>query len=254
MLAFNDKQPAPYTDLPATTSNLDFFKQCAAQAGPTQPSILLLGGVDHPSWTVRQQQALLRLDRRPSDYSHAVLVCAWNVEAPAKSWALEIDPVRIAASEQRPEHAGVTEVRLAAFTKAKDYPNLAVIHVPLSGAGATKVIDAACQPLRDSARFPLLRWLAAWRAFVTAPEISAHPLLNRTPHPGAAFVAMAYEAAEITLAPAATDMQHCPESLWANAKYWRDEVGNDVTVTRLVRDPHARLQPALPAIIARATE
>jgi hypothetical protein len=122
----------------------------------------------------------------------------------------------------------------------KEFPNLAVIHVPPREEGfLQEVIDAACTPLRDSVRFPLLQWLAAWRAFVTAPELSPHPLLNRTPHPGAAFVAMAYEAAEITLVLAATDMQHCPEALWANAKYWRDDVGTGVTVTRLVRDPIA---------------
>jgi hypothetical protein len=76
MLAFNDNTPSPYQDLPADTSSLEFFAAVSKQAGPAQPSILLLGGTDHPSWTVRQQQSILRLDRRPSDYSHAVLVCA----------------------------------------------------------------------------------------------------------------------------------------------------------------------------------
>jgi hypothetical protein len=88
-----------------------------------------------------------------------------------------------------------------------------------------------------------------WRAFVTLPESMPHPLLNRMPHPGAAFVSMAYEAAEITLVPGATDMQHCPELLWANAKYWRDAVGANVEITRLVRDPEARSLAAQPTPI-----
>jgi len=248
VIVFSDKAPRPYVELPATTSSEAFFAQVAGSA--SHPAILLVGGSDHASWTTRVQQAPMRFDRRPSDFSHAALVCEWDRSAPERSWGLEINLVDVAPSAQRPEHGAVTLFRVADYLDAVRFPNLAVIDVPPpSGASLDAVVEAARTPLRDSLRYPLLRWLAAWRAFLTLPEASPHPLANRTPHPAAALVAMAYEAAELTLVPAATDMQHCPELLWANAKYWRSAVGANVTITRLIRDPEAKVRPAMPTPI-----
>jgi hypothetical protein len=247
MLAFNTQGPTPYEDLPKGTTSKEFFAKVASQS--RGPSILLLAGSDFASWTVRQQQAVVRYDRRPSDYSHAVLVLEWNAEHPELSYGFEIDPVRVAAQDQKPEVGGVTSFRVRDFMNAKSYPNLAVIDVPLAGELRERAVVAAREPMRDVLRYPLFRWLAVWRAFVSVPESVPHPLWNRTPHPGAAYVAMVYEAAEITLVPGATDMQHCPEVLWANAKYWRDAVSENVRITRLVRDPEARSLSAEPTPI-----
>lgn len=238
MLLFNNKPPTPPTSVEAS-SNAEFFRSVSLELKSSDPAILLVGGADFASWTVRAQQAPLRYDRRPSDYSHAALIYSWNQQNPEDSWGFEVDPVRIGAGQQLPEYNGVTRFRLGDFSDAALYPNLAVIHVPLTAAKSEQVREAARLPTRDSLRFPLMRWLAAWRAFVTLPETVPHPLLNRMPHPGAAFVALAYEAAEVTLIPGATDLQHCPELLWANAKHWNQAVGDNVHVFRTLRDEGA---------------
>jgi hypothetical protein len=247
MLIFNDRPPTESTPIHAD-DNTAFFREVASKLKPATgsagyfPSILLVGGSDFASWTARSQQAPMRYDRRPSDYSHAALICGWDWAAPEQSWGLEVDPVRVPASQQVPEHAGVTPFRLLDYAETDAFPNLAVINVPLPAQGAEQVVEAARMPMRDALRFPLLRWLATWRAFITMPESMPHPLLNRLPHPGAALVAMAYEAAEVTLIPGATDLQHCPELLWANAKHWGHAVGDDVKVFRVLRDEDARVR------------
>ncbi|MCS6797101.1 MAG: hypothetical protein NZ898_00995 [Myxococcota bacterium] len=75
---------------------------------------------------------------------------------------------------------------------------------------------------------------------MTAPESRPHPLLDRTPHPRAALVAMAFEAAGITRMPGATDLQYCPELLWGNVKYWTESIAPLVRLWSLVRDDEAR--------------
>jgi hypothetical protein len=246
MLIYN-AGPATQPTSVDTKSNDEFFRTVgSALADANNPAILLVGGADFASWTVRSQQAPMRFDRRPSDYSQAALICEWNARDPKQSWGLEIDPVRVGAAQQLPEYAGVTPFRLGDYADTEAYPNVAIIEVPLPAERAQLVLDAARTPTRDTMRFPLMRWLAAWRAFVSLPETIPHPLLNRVPHPGAAFVAMAYEAAEVTLVPGATDLQHCPELLWANAKYWGSAVGNNVRVSRTLRDEAARVPTARP--------
>jgi hypothetical protein len=250
MLVFSDKSPTRLDDFPTTTRNAEFFAAVAKKIGKVRPAILLVGAADFASWTVRVQQAVMRFDRRPSDYSHAALLCAWDLAQPERSWGLELDAVRVAASAQRPEHGGVTPFRISDYLDDDAFPNLAVIDVPPVERGSHRaIVEAARRPMRDAVRFPLLRWLAAWRAFVTAPEAMSHPLLNRIPHPGAGFVAMAYEAAEVTLIPGAVDMQHCPELLWANAKHWGEAVGANVRIYRLLRDPDAKTRKAAPVPI-----
>ncbi|HKU44185.1 MAG TPA: hypothetical protein VJR89_38755 [Polyangiales bacterium] len=248
MLIFNDKPVNEPTAVEAK-DNAEFFRMVAAELRDDNPAILLFGASDFASWTVRSQQAVLRYDRRPSDYSHAALICEWNLKAPEQSWGLQLDPVRVPASQQQPEFAGVTPFRLRDLADAAALPNVAVITVPLKSDERDRVLMAARTPLRDPMRFPLLRWLSTWRAFVSMPESMPHPLLNRVPHPGAAFVAMAYEAADITLIPGATDLQYCPELLWANAKYWSDAVRQDVRVFRKLRDESATAPKAKSAPI-----
>ena len=252
MIIYSDRESIAFKHSTAA-DNAQFFAEVASELDAPGPIVLLAGGSDFASCTVRSQQALMRFDRRPSDYSHAALICDFRLETPEQSWGLELDALHVPASRQVPEHAGVTEFRLAEYFDSQAFPNLALIHIPLpTRAQVDAVITAARTPNRDLTRFPLWRWLAAWRAFVTAPETMPHPLQNRIPHPGAAFVAMAYEAAEITLIPGATDVQHCPELLWANAKHWGHAVSAEVDIQafRVRRDEHAQPRAALAVPIA----
>lgn len=243
-MLYSDRTPLTITELPGTRSNLQFFAAVAEQIEPELPAILLAGGADYASWTVRCQQGVVRFDRRPSDFSHAALICRW-AKPPEQSWGVEIDPICVPASEQRPEHAGVTAFRCKDYADRSAWPNLAVIQV--AGVSAEPIVSAAREPLREGLRYSLWPWLAAWRAFALAPEAGPHPLLTRVPHPGAALVALAYEAAEVTLVPAATDFQHCPELLWANAKHWGESVGeHGVRIWRCIRDGDARAPASQP--------
>jgi len=252
MMIYSDRQSTRLVTS-QVRDNGSFFREAGKRLPPGGPLVLLAGGSDFASCTVRQQQGLMRYDRRPSDYSHAALICDFRPDTPEQSWGLELDPLRVPATQQAPEHAGVTPFRLLDYLDAEAFPNLALMRVPLPDpARAEAVVNAARTPIRDLQRFPFLRWLASWRAFVTSPETVPHPLQNRTPHPGAAFISMAYEAAEITLIPGATDLQHCPELLWANAKHWSHAVcaSEDVEIFRVARDQTAQPRTTLPLPIA----
>jgi hypothetical protein len=130
MLIFNNRPANPASSFDASRSNAEFFRSVAGDVNTC--AILLIGGSDFASWTVRTQQAALRYDRRPSDYSHAALICAWDRADPEQSWGFELDPIRVPAAKQLPEYMGVTPFRLADYSDQRAYPNLALSSATLA--------------------------------------------------------------------------------------------------------------------------
>jgi hypothetical protein len=104
------------------------------------------------------------------------------------------------------------------------------------------VLEAATDPRKIRERYDVWSMIAAWQSYLFEPHRHANPLVERSPHPGAAYVRWALGMAGIEGAPGALDELDAPEHLWAAANYWYDaysdaSVGVTVSLVRDITDP-----------------
>jgi hypothetical protein len=243
---------------------LDAFNKLAAKAD-LSGTLLLVGGRDFRSLSVRHAQTSLRYDRRTSYWSHAALIVSWNASNPASSRGLEValDPVDPVL--QVPERNGVTSFALRKYLDERLYPNLALVHVALNDVpgeqdGEASVAKTAAQRRQDAlvaAKNPctqretyrLWEGLATWSRYAYAPELAGNPLLENVPHPGASFCEYVYAAAEVDLVPGASTSHTCPELIWASVRHWQgtiDSAGSTLQAHVLIRDEHGKPLDPLP--------
>jgi hypothetical protein len=200
--------------------------------------LLFVGGNSPGDLNVRQAQAVLRMDRLASAWSHVALVLHW----PDGAAAHEIIGVEVAldpapGERQVPERNGVTFFTLDRYLDAARYPNLAFVAIlsdkvsgPKRGRGTTRTASgisagdkdqlesAALNPMREPGRYPLWDWLGVWSRFAyTGRE---NPLLESISHPAAAFCEYAFEVMRIDLTPGATAPNTAPETIWNTLHYW----------------------------------
>ena len=197
----------------------------------------LVGGRDPASMTVRLAQSFLRFDRRPSYFSHVFLFTGRG-DAILECRLVGADP-------SRPETQGVVRDRARRYQDAEDWPNKALIGFTFrevkGGDAPSKrvksVLDAATDSRKIRERYDVWSMIAAWQPYLFEPHRHANPLVERSPHPGAAFVRWALGMAGIEGSPGALDELDAPEHLWAAANYWYEAYAKSVAVTvSLVRD------------------
>ena len=251
-------------------SNAAFFQMVtkAAKRDSLQGAILLVGANDTRALALRRAQALLRFDRRVSDWSHAALVIDWPAD-PALAAGVEVSLDPEDPALQVPERNGVTLFQLRRYFDEKRYTNVAVIALAFEARAAGSstepgavraetqspperrlaALRAAVSPNRDRVRFPLWESLAPWARYAYAADRTTNPLLESVPMPSAALCEYAYEAAGVDLTPGATANQNCPEMIHATMKYWAEGLveaeGVSVRVFSIVRDESGVHPPAL---------
>lgn len=225
-------------------TNKQFVSAVLAALGETPPlcSLLLVGGNDWRALAIRQAQAALRFDRRPSYWSHAALLLRLDAENPGKSSGFEVsfDPAQ--PQLHVPERNGVTPFQLQRYFDAGQYPNLGIASFSLP-AGATQsardaLADAVTHPNRDVTHYPLWDRLGSWAAYSYAPHAVKNPLLAGLGVPSAMWCEMALQAIGVAATLSATDNNTCPELLWATLKHWHDHLPAPLTCNawQIVRD------------------
>jgi hypothetical protein len=162
-----DERRGVATPVPSNASNRTFFERAFGLAGrgSAVASIVLVGGTDAASLAVRQVQAAIRLDRRPSPWSHAAIIVSWNRGHIEKSMGLEValDP-----SDRRAQVAetnGVTEFRLERYLDENDYPNVGVMFTKITREGSERLAQmsqAIANPNLDRLRYPFWDLLGEW--------------------------------------------------------------------------------------------
>jgi hypothetical protein len=245
---------------------LDGFGKLKAES--LSGALLLVGGRDFRSLSVRHAQTSLRHDRRTSYWSHAAVILSWNANNPARSLGLEValDPVDPVL--QVPERNGVTTFALRKYLDGRLYPNLALVHVALKDVPGEQdgkaivarsaaerrqqVLTAAKNPCTQRETYRLWEGLAAWSRYAYAPELAANPLLENVPHPGASFCEYVYACAEVDLVPGASTSHTCPELIWASVRHWQntiDSAGSALQAHVLIGDEHGKPLDTLPLTI-----
>ena len=199
----------------------------------------LVGGSDPASMNVRLAQSFLRFDRRPSYFSHVFLFTGRG-DAMLECRLVGADPAK-------PETQGVVRDRARRYRDEKAWPNKALIGFTFqeTEGGRTpaervrRVLDAAREPKAVRERYDLWQMIATWQPYLFEYP---NPLVERSPHPGAAYVRWALGMAGIEGAPGALDEFDAPEHFWAAANYWYESyadasVGVKVTLVRDIGDP-----------------
>jgi hypothetical protein len=183
----------------------------------------LVGGCDLASIAVRQAQSVFRFDRRPSYFSHCFLFEGRG------SRILECKVV--GADPSRPEHNGVSKTDARAYSDGSLYPNRALIGFEFGRhAGRERrraVLDRAKYPNASVDRIDLWSMVCDWQPYLFDSHRYRNPLLESTPHPGAAFVTWALDAGGIDVTMGASEPTDAPEHIWAVANWWSEAHGGE---------------------------
>lgn len=242
--------------------NIQFFKaafadlaqkaQSAADrgiAGTGMMTIGLLGQRDLPGVALRQAQAILRWDLRPSRWSHAFLVADTIEEGGgnvAGAKLLEVPIYNRSGEFHSPKNNGVSDGKLGLYRGTLIDANVALLSVEMTSADATLVQARAEKPNEDRLRYDLWDTLGAWQAFVWAGGQRANPLREGIPIAASALVEYAFEAINLDMSPGASERNSAPEHLWNAARYWHSAFKNfehPITGYYIVRDPGCTLAP-----------
>lgn len=241
-----------------------------SKAADLSGSLLLVGGRDFRSLSLRNAQAVERFDRRTSYWSHAALITSWNASNPARSQGLEVALDPEDPSVQVPERNGVTAFALRKYLDERLYPNLALIRIalePVPGEQDGKriiaqtaeerlgaVLAAAKNPCQQRDMFRLWEGLATWARYAYAPELAPNPLLENIPHPSASLCEYAYAAAGVDLVPGAATSHTSPELIWASVRHWQEKIdaaGSALSAHVRIADEHGQPLPTLPMVIGK---
>ncbi len=208
----------------------------AVARAPEALHVGLVGACDPASAAVRRAQSVLRFDRRPSHFSHAFLFTG-EEDRILECRLVEADP-------SRPEFNGVCLSRAARYADPAHHPNLALISFRflVEPERRQAVLDRARTPDAARDRYDFHALAGAWQAFLFDPEGEPNPLTRDVPHPGAAYLRWALEAAGLESAPGAVHQNDAPEHLWAAALRWskayaRSDLRVRVEVASSIRDP-----------------
>jgi hypothetical protein len=179
------------------------------------PWVILVGGRDAAHLRLRMAQSHARSDLTPSHWSHvlltrdAVLKQAWHIPLCAPA-ALGFPPTT----------NGVQEVALKHYASAADYPNLAILNVPVPGGKPLAEIVGRFK--MDRAALDAVELVAAWLAFLWGVGRFGNPLLDAQGVPSAVFIESVMAASQLDLSPGLANRASCPEAIWQSAKWWND--------------------------------
>jgi hypothetical protein len=187
-------------------------------------TIGLLGQRDLPGVTLREAQAILRWDLRPSLWSHAFLI-AGPVD-PATDAVAEV-PVREVALYSRtgvfpdPANNAVTTGRLGLYREPKLDANVALLAVRMDDEKVGQVAERALEdPNLDRLRFNLWEMLGVWESYLWSSGARSNPLRDGLAIASSAFIEYCFEAIRVDLSPGASERNSAPEHLWNGAIWW----------------------------------
>ena len=192
----------------------------------------LIGQYGLVSYTLRQAQRLIRLDRTASYWSHAFLVRDALSDNPSVNrnplqspWIQEstLDPSPAFSSFV--ERYGVSARPIADYTRVKFdpfephcTPNMAIIAIGLTSEERDKIAVRADNPYVDQLNYDFPSLLGLWYSYITSRGEIANPLIQGHPMAGAAYLQFAYDAAAVDLAPGSRQRNIAPEHIWQAAK------------------------------------
>lgn len=201
-----------------TASNLSWLRAKAAEvsAKTTEPLtwLVLVGGSGAAHVRLRMAQAHLRNDMTPGHWSH-VLLCT----DPKFVRAREINVAPPIAWNFPPASNGVINGFLKSYDDVEEFPNIALIGVPVDPQKVSEAADNFWKLRRDG--LDAVEMMHRWLGFLWGVEGSPNPLTEGHGIPSSALVDFALAAVSYDLTPALNSRSSCPEAIWQSALWWQ---------------------------------
>ncbi|NYT63334.1 hypothetical protein H0A66_13520 [Alcaligenaceae bacterium] len=220
-----------------TRSNTTFFTEALRtmrdyNTGDGAFAIGLIGSCDLPGICLRRAQSVLRLDQRPSYWSHAFIITeAWDGKSPVGRLPIAEVPF-FARNGQFPEPADNAVIRsttLGHYLDRELDPNVALFAVanldgerlqPLGSAERKILAAAIADPNQDRNRYDFWTELGVWQQYFWSGEQLPNPTRAGQPIPASSLIAMVYEQIGVDLTPAASERNSAPEHFWTSMRWW----------------------------------
>ncbi len=182
---------------------------------------------------IRQAQALIRVDRAPSYWSHSFLFYSdlstepsTNRDSRRSAWIWESTLEPATPFNHFIERNGVGARRIADYTYGRFdlfrehcVPNMSVIAIGLTPEERQRILDRADDPNVDQLAYDLGALLGTWYAYLTDRAQKPNPLASGNAVYCSAYLQLAYDAVGIDIAPGAHERNTSPEHIWQLARY-----------------------------------
>jgi hypothetical protein len=201
--------------------NLKWIARNASKEKET--CLILLGGNNAVNFRLRVAQSHARHDLTPSSWSHVVL-CELPCAGPTgvdfgKTDVYEISMEPPRGFEFPPVTNGVQKNPLQRYRSAKDWPNIAIVHVPKEMQDVERMIKRF---EHQRAALDTVDLLLNWLAFVWGTARTGNPLLEGKGIPSATMVEYVVGALQYELTPGLDSRSSCPEAIWQAASWWHE--------------------------------
>ena len=219
-------------------SNLEFFEEAlevmtqkCGLGTSGEMIICLVGSRDIPGIHLRRAQSVLRWDRKPSLWSHALIIDA-SARGKKKIGNLPIYEIPLFPRNGQfpsPAENGLVKSTLKLYNDAEIDPNVAMLVVGANATDKVGDLDEGClkklrerakNPNFDRLRFDFWDSLCAWNKYIWSEGEDTNPLKAGVPISSAAYIEMIFEAIGLDLVPGASERHSAPEHIWSTALWW----------------------------------
>lgn len=201
--------------------------------GSEQTVLLMVGGKSPTAFRLRLAQAQMRRDLLPSYWSHVMLVDKFTEnlgstkiheisleprEGVIEGLNEEDDTIRLGFGFPAPDN-GVQIARLSQYSNPEEYPNIAVLKVPVK---LEEVLGHLARFKQQRAILDGVDLIIRWLAYVWGVARSPNPLLDGQGVPSAAMLEIIVGACQFDLTPGLESRSSCPEAIWQAATWWHE--------------------------------
>lgn len=194
------------------------LKKLAGEGGAQGVAYLvLLGGKMKADFHLRVAQGHLRNDMSPSHWSHVALLQGSGPTKKGALWEISLEPK--GGFGYPPSDNGVQEGALKNYASKNQYPNVAVMRVPVKLSEMRAVLQRF---KRQRAEIDCVELTLLWLGYVWGVGRAGNPLLDGYGTPSAAFVEALASACGYDLTPGLESRASCPEAIWQAARWWHE--------------------------------
>ena len=183
-------------------------------------ALVMVGGKSPTSFRLRLAQAHVRSDMLPSYWSHVMMLNqAPDAEDFGATTTLEISLEPRAGFGNPVPDNGIQQAKLRQYARRSEYPNIAVLSVPVKFADVSTAIEKF---KKQRAVLDAVDLIVHWLAYVWGVARSANPLLDGQGIPSSAMLEIVIGACGFDLTPGLESRSSCPEAIWQAARWWHE--------------------------------
>lgn len=179
--------------------------------------VVLAGGKDVASFRLRVAQSHLRGDMLPSYWSDCALL---NIEQGdfTNTSFFNLPLFQPAHASYAPTRNGLIELPLAQLPNQKDFPNLALLAIPVA---QEKILESLAAYQKARVSYDAVENILPWLAFVWGAGNASNPLMQNIGFPSAMMLNQIFSANGFDLAPGVNANLSAPETFWSGVKHWQ---------------------------------